>query len=633
MSDVFISYSRKDGEFAKRLTNAFKRSERDVWIDWEDIPRGADWLQEIFSGIEAADAFVFIVSQHSLTSEICNDELAYARKHNKRIVPLIRQEIKNEAEQYVKAQWFDATWQKLAQENWAEIGHLNWIFFDNDEKFDSEFEALIETIETDLVHVKLHTRFLVRARDWEIGGNNPSFLLTGDEIDSAETWLADSADKSPEATELHREYITASRERDLSEKRRLRNLRNTSIVAAVVGVLAIILTIVSALSAVNASNRSATAEVAANNAETQGHEAGLQRDEALAIGTQVGAEATFFALQQDYLVQLAAGGAVISLSDLEQVPNLFIATITAVAETIDSVPIVESFNCDDGFCIEMVLIPSGCFWMGSIGEPDEQPVHEVCFEQEFYIDRYEVTNEQFEALGGSAENDPVFTEPRHPRTNINWQEAYDFCLLRGARLPNEMEWEYAARGPNSYLYPWGNEFNREYVVFKEKSNNLIAQIGSRPVGVSWVSAYDMAGNAMEWTSTLYQPYPINDSMLIFDYGSTLNDIYTVRGGAFNQGANEMRSAERIWYGSGVAQFGFDQGFRCVRDDISDETTQIFVTATIGQSMTPATTQIQSTITRIPLTSSSPPSNTPLGTGCGDGVLGRCRPTQAEGGGG
>ena len=118
MADVFISYSRKNDDFAKRLTNALKRDERDVWIDWEDIPRGADWLSEIFEGIEAGDTFIFIVSQYSLTSQICNDELAHARKHNKRIIPLIRQEIKDEAEEYVRAQWSEADWGKLAQENW-----------------------------------------------------------------------------------------------------------------------------------------------------------------------------------------------------------------------------------------------------------------------------------------------------------------------------------------------------------------------------------------------------------------------------------------------------------------------------------------------------------------------------------
>ena len=131
MSDVFISYSRKDSDFARKLTNALAETGRDIWIDWEDIARGADWLHEILSGIEATDTFVFIVSQHSLTSEICNREVEHARKHHKRIIPLVLRDItKNkQLDQYVKAQWFEADWMTLAQDNWRSLGHLNWFFF------------------------------------------------------------------------------------------------------------------------------------------------------------------------------------------------------------------------------------------------------------------------------------------------------------------------------------------------------------------------------------------------------------------------------------------------------------------------------------------------------------------------
>ncbi len=223
MTDVFISYSRKDGDFARRLTNALITSGRDVWVDWEDIPRAADWLSEIYSGIEAADTFVFIVSQSSLTSEICNRELEHARKHHKRIIPLIFQEITGDVEISVKGIWFDKAWVQVAEENWRAIGHLNWIFFIDESKFDTEFDALVSTLETDLQHVKLHTRLLVRAREWEQGGNNPSFLLTGDEINSGQAWLENALlqAKQPEPTDLHQAYIIASQKRDYDEKRRI----------------------------------------------------------------------------------------------------------------------------------------------------------------------------------------------------------------------------------------------------------------------------------------------------------------------------------------------------------------------------------------------------------------------------
>ncbi|HLY25229.1 MAG TPA: toll/interleukin-1 receptor domain-containing protein, partial [Aggregatilineales bacterium] len=93
MTDVFLSYSRKDKVFVRRLFEGLKTTGRDAWVDWESIPYSVEWWMEICAGIEQADNFLFIVSQHSLASKICNDELAYARTHNKRIIPIIRQQV------------------------------------------------------------------------------------------------------------------------------------------------------------------------------------------------------------------------------------------------------------------------------------------------------------------------------------------------------------------------------------------------------------------------------------------------------------------------------------------------------------------------------------------------------------
>ena len=65
MADVFISYSRKDKDFVRDLHEALAARERDTWVDWEDIPLTAEWLAEIYAGIEGADAFVFVISPDS----------------------------------------------------------------------------------------------------------------------------------------------------------------------------------------------------------------------------------------------------------------------------------------------------------------------------------------------------------------------------------------------------------------------------------------------------------------------------------------------------------------------------------------------------------------------------------------
>src|SRR5713226_6740096 len=75
--DVFISYSRKDYDFVFRLVNALKAVNRKVWVDW-DIPPGTNFRERIYTGIEAASNFVFVLSPDTIKSDFCLDEFEYA---------------------------------------------------------------------------------------------------------------------------------------------------------------------------------------------------------------------------------------------------------------------------------------------------------------------------------------------------------------------------------------------------------------------------------------------------------------------------------------------------------------------------------------------------------------------------
>ena len=209
-----------------------------------------------------------------------------------------------------------------------------------------------------------------------------------------------------------------------------------------------------------------------------------------------------------------------------------------VTRNADWTPIIRDFGG-----VEMVLVPAGCFMMGSVdGEPDEEPVHEVCFDAPFWIDRYEVTNEQFAAFNGEARRNSRWNQPMLPREMITWREAHRFCARRGARLPTEAEWEYAARGPDNLIYPFGNTFVPEWVIY-EGSPDSTADVRTRLRGASWVGALDMAGNVWEWTSSAYRSYPYDadDGRNIPTDDETLR---VLRGGSWRSGPLELRAAQR-----------------------------------------------------------------------------------------
>ena len=81
---IFISYSRKDKLFVRKLNEAIDAADIDAWVDWEGIPLSSDWMAEITAAIEGGDAFVFVISPDSLKSQVCQDELELGIKSNKK---------------------------------------------------------------------------------------------------------------------------------------------------------------------------------------------------------------------------------------------------------------------------------------------------------------------------------------------------------------------------------------------------------------------------------------------------------------------------------------------------------------------------------------------------------------------
>ena len=171
MSDVFISYSRKDGDFAKKLTEKLAEIGHEIWIDWHDIPLTANWWKEITEGIENANTFVFIISPDSVSSPICNFEVAHALYYGKRIIPILYRDVdEHKAFSKLISKKLHETEQEIldkrdliqvARDSWGVLARHNWVFFNNDEPFEVTFNKLLDIMATDLEHtlyVKLEIR-------------------------------------------------------------------------------------------------------------------------------------------------------------------------------------------------------------------------------------------------------------------------------------------------------------------------------------------------------------------------------------------------------------------------------------------------------------------------------------------
>lgn len=192
MTDVFISYSRKDKEFVQSLNTTLDKINRKTWVDWDNIPLSADWWREIQEGIEASETFIFIITPSSVESEVCQKEINYAVKLNKRLVPVIR------------ADSIDIH---------PTLSKLNWLYFREEDNFEEAFLSLIRTLDTDLNHVRTHTRLLRRAIEWNNKGMNNDLLLRGRDFEDAKEWLDNSLkqNKNPTPSVVTTEYIEASK--------------------------------------------------------------------------------------------------------------------------------------------------------------------------------------------------------------------------------------------------------------------------------------------------------------------------------------------------------------------------------------------------------------------------------------
>lgn len=226
----------------------------------------------------------------------------------------------------------------------------------------------------------------------------------------------------------------------------------------------------------------------------------------------------------------------------------------------------------DAFGHDMVLVPAGSFEMGSeAGLYNESPVHTVYLDG-FYIDKYEVTNQQYAEFLNDQGNQkeggvawlgagPSYSEENihligdvwvvdtdyevHPVMEVTWYGAQAYCFWRTVRLPTEAEWEKAAKGTEGYVYPWGDIWdNRSNARELGESYFKDAPVGTFPQGASPYGGLDMAGNVSEWVADWFDNNYYAVSEGVNPEGPEVGKFRAIRGGSSDNMRFGVRTTSR-----------------------------------------------------------------------------------------
>jgi sulfatase-modifying factor enzyme 1 len=195
----------------------------------------------------------------------------------------------------------------------------------------------------------------------------------------------------------------------------------------------------------------------------------------------------------------------------------------------------------------MVLVPAGPFLFGPENEPLEIG--------SFYVDVDPVTNEEYNRFCEETRyrkskyaDDPRFNGPRQPVVGISWLDAQQFCKWAGKDLPDEQQWEKAARGSDGRAYPWGNDPPppEQAVYGQDPETGRTSDVGTTAGNVSPYGCRDMSGNVWQWTST-----PAGDN----------EEFRILKGGSYNDDLDFLRSDGRL---EGDPKDKMENvGFRCI----------------------------------------------------------------------
>ncbi len=211
-----------------------------------------------------------------------------------------------------------------------------------------------------------------------------------------------------------------------------------------------------------------------------------------------------------------------------------------------------SFDLGRGIKVNFVLIRPGSFMMGDEnGDDDEKPVHKVTISKPFYLGKFEVTQQQWQAVMGS--NPSHFRGAKNPVDRVSWEACQAFIKRLNEKfphahvkfgLPTEAEWEYACRAGSTSRYSFGDREKKlaEYGWFADNAGGTTHPVGQKKPN-AW-GLYDMHGNVWEWCADWYDGGYYSRSPPTDPTGPTAVTSRVLRGGSWSDPAAYCRSSCR-----------------------------------------------------------------------------------------
>lgn len=414
---------------------------------------------------------------------------------------------------------------------------------------------------------------------WVLQQRPAGRLLLGGELEEAER----IAGQQKALTADEQEFLARSREaeaaaeqaRAAAERERRLSVRNRrlGIAASLLALVAIVASVLTLLAARRAESALIEAETARQAAQKS------LDDVVAALQAQVsGNDVTLVRSGLDQLIRLRRPEEIVTHINGKQVrDNQWLASMVSALELLDANGADRSSTSsirtvlrarvisergiaappapeEDDKMNRRVAIAAGSFAMGG-KEPDgrrnEWPQHQVSVSA-FHIQQHEVTNREYWRFAAKPEPKagelPVADD--EPVVKVSWYDAVAYAFWLGGQLPTEAQWEFAARGPQSRIYPWGNA---PAPTCAHANLNLGAgcragaqkvMIG-RDAGKTPEEVYDLIGNVWEWCRDAFAPYAENGAAERDPVGPMRGEGRVVRGNSFNDPGSVARASYRL----------------------------------------------------------------------------------------